>query len=120
MQILGIHHIELTVANLARSKAFYERLPGFKVVAEYPNFVMFYNGHLYLGLTDHKGKQTSDRFAETNVGLDHVSFAVKSKEDLEEAAKLYNGEIKKLSNGLYVLAFRDPDNIQLEFCWKEK
>jgi hypothetical protein len=54
------------------------------------------------------------------VGLDHVSFEVKSKEDLEEAVKIYGGKIKKLSNGLCVLAFRDPDNIQLELCWKEK
>jgi glyoxylase I family protein len=120
MKVLGIHHIELTVSDLKRSREFYEKLPGFKVVAEYPNFIMFFNGHFYLGLTDHKGKQTTQSFAETNVGLDHVSFEVKSKEDLEEAAKIYKGEIKKLSNGLYVLAFRDPDNIQLEFCWKEK
>ncbi len=120
MDILGIHHLELTVKNLERSREFYQKLPGFKVVAEYPNFIMFFNGYFYLGLTDHKEKQTTDSFKETNVGLDHVSFEVKSKEDLEEALKIYGGEINKLSNGLFVLAFRDPDNIQLEFCWKEK
>jgi catechol 2,3-dioxygenase-like lactoylglutathione lyase family enzyme len=120
MKILGIHHIELTVSDLKRSRGFYEKLPGFKVVAEYPNFIMFFNGHFYLGLTDHKQKLREKVFREANVGLDHVSFEVKSKEDLDKAAKIYGGEIKKLSNGLYILAFRDPDNIQLEFCWKEK
>ncbi len=120
MNILGIHHIELTVKDLKRSREFYGIFPGFKKVAEYPNFVMFFNGHFYLGLTDHKQKQTTSKFSETNVGLDHVSFQVQSKEDLEEALKIYGGEIKKLSNDLYVLAFRDPDNIQLELCWKGK
>lgn len=120
MQILGIHHIELTVKNLEVSRKFYEKLPGLKVVAQYPNFCMLFNGHFYLGLTDHKGKQTTESFKETNVGLDHVSFEVKSKDDLDEAKIIYGGEIKKLSNDLFVLAFRDPDNIQLELCWKEK
>jgi len=120
MTILGIHHIELTVKNLEISKKFYEKLPGFKVVAQYPNFIMFFNSYFYLGLTDHKNKQTADKFLETNVGMDHASLLVKSKDDLDEGQKLFGGEIKKLSNNLWVLAFRDPDNIQLELCWKEK
>ena len=125
MTILGIHHVELTVRDLKKSQEFYEKLPGFKKVAEYQNFIMFFNGHFYLGLTDHKNEQTTDSFTETNIGLDHVSFLVKSREDLTAALELFDneqiahGEIKKLSNNLWVLAFRDPDNIQLELCWKE-
>lgn len=119
MTIKNIHHIELTVSGLERSRKFYSQLPGFELVASYPNFYMFSCGDFYLGLTDHKGKQKEKRFDEENVGLDHVSFAVKSKRDLEEAVKIFKGEIKKLSNGLYIFAFHDPDNIQLEFCWKE-
>ena len=124
-QIAGIHHIELTVADLEGSKNFYSKLPKFKIVAEYANFVMFFNGHFYLGLTDHKGLQDQKRFNERNVGLDHLSFNVKSKKDLADALaffdkeKVSHGEIKELSNNLYILAFRDPDNIQLELSWKE-
>lgn len=126
MTIKNIHHIELTVSDLERSRGFYAKLPGFKLVASYPNFYMFACGGFYLGLTDHKGGQKEKRFNEKNVGFDHVSFAVESREDLDwaieffEKEKIEHGEIKKLSNDLFVLAFRDPDNIQLEFCLRGK
>lgn len=102
------------------SKRFYGSLPGFKCVAEYPDFVMFSVGSFYLGLTTHHKQK--EGFDETATGLDHVSFEV---ENLDLAIKFFDennikhGEIKKLSNDLYVLAFRDPDNIQLELCYKK-
>ncbi len=125
-KIKNIHHIKLTVSDLQNSIKFYHKLPGFKIVAEYPNFVMFYTGSFYLGLTDHKGQIKEKQFSEFNVGMDHVSFQVNSKEDLNNAIEFFDreniphGEIKKLSNNLYVLVFRDPDNIQLELTYKEK
>lgn len=125
MKISGIHHIELTVSNLETSKAFYKKLPGLKIVANYPGFIMFSGNGFYFGITDHKGRQKEKRFDELNVGLDHFSFSVEHKEELDEAieffdrGKIAHGEIKKLSNGQLVLAFRDPDNIQLELSWKD-
>jgi catechol 2,3-dioxygenase-like lactoylglutathione lyase family enzyme len=122
-KINKIHHVELTVRNLEISKKFYESLPGFKSVAEYPDFVMFSVGDFYLGLTTHN--KPKDIFEETITGLDHVSFEVGSRQDLDSAISFFDtnnikhGEIKKLSNDLWVLAFRDPDNIQLELCYKQ-
>ncbi len=63
-----------------------------------------------------------DRFDENRVGLDHLSFSVSSRQALDEAARVLdehgipNGGVKDLGAdfGLYILAFRDPDNIQLE------
>jgi len=62
-----------------------------------------------------------DRFDPDRVGLDHLSFGVASREDLEQAARLFNehgvthGEITRLSSfGIDVLSFEDPDGIQLE------
>jgi glyoxylase I family protein len=65
---------------------------------------------------------SGDRFDENRVGLDHISLSVRSRADLDEAARIFDergvlhGEVKDLGAGsrLYVLAFRDPDNIQLE------
>lgn len=125
MKIKGIHHIELTVSNLEKSKEFYSKLPGFKVVASYPGFIMFFCKNFYLGLTAHKEKSSKDKFDEFRTGLDHVSFEVSLKNDLNEAIKLFDkekiehGKIEKLSNNVLVLAFRDPDNIQLELAYKE-
>jgi hypothetical protein len=58
---------------------------------------------------------------EDRVGLDHLSFSVGSRDELAEAARLLeehriaHGPITDLpSFGIYILEFRDPDNIQLE------
>jgi catechol 2,3-dioxygenase-like lactoylglutathione lyase family enzyme len=63
----------------------------------------------------------SDHFDENRVGLDHISFSVGSRNELEKAIQEFDylgiphGEIKNLGGlGILVLAFRDPDNIQLE------
>ena len=62
-----------------------------------------------------------DRFDPDRVGLDHLSFSVASRDDLEQAARLFDeqgvphGEITRLpSFGIDVLPFEDPDGIQLE------
>ncbi len=62
-----------------------------------------------------------DRFDEDRVGLDHLSFNVSSKDELDAAVKLFDergvahGPITPLAGfGIYILPFRDPDNIQVE------
>jgi catechol 2,3-dioxygenase-like lactoylglutathione lyase family enzyme len=63
-----------------------------------------------------------DHFDEARIGLDHLSLQVDSRQALEQAIATFDangvshGEIKDLGegSGIYVLAFRDPDNIQLE------
>jgi hypothetical protein len=83
------------------------------------------NGSVILALTpppDPSQAIANDRFNENRVGLDHLSFRVESRKALEEAVSIFDahqvshGEIKDLGAdfGLYVLAFRDPDNIQVE------
>ena len=53
--------------------------------------------------------------------MDHNSFSVGIREDLERTMQEFNrrgiphGEIKDLGGlGILVIAFRDPDNIQLK------
>ncbi|HLD25218.1 MAG TPA: VOC family protein [Patescibacteria group bacterium] len=126
MKITGIHHVQLTVTDLKRSKDFYSKLPNFTLVANHPNFLMFFAGSFYIGMTDHKGLLREKVFNEKNTGLDHIAFEVASENDLAEALtyldieKIPHGKIKILSNGAHVLAFRDPDNIQLEFAWRKQ
>jgi glyoxylase I family protein len=71
----------------------------------------------------------ADWFTENRIGLDHLSLSVASKADLQaavgvlDAKGVSHGEtctersrsIKPLEPfGIAVLAFRDPDNIQVE------
>jgi catechol 2,3-dioxygenase-like lactoylglutathione lyase family enzyme len=132
--INGVHHLRLTVTDVNRSRQFYTGLLGFGVAAEMPpagdpsydavNAILFggavlIKGNLLLGLRPVAPR--GDRFDENRVGLDHLSFSVGSRGELEEAARLLDehnvphGAIIDLpSFGIYVMELRDPDNIQLE------
>jgi glyoxylase I family protein len=129
-----IHHLRLTVTDIKRSREFYASLLGFNVAVESPpdddpaaeaaktvlwGGVVMARGNLLLGLRPVAPKH--DRFDEDRVGLDHLSFNVASRHELDQAVTLFDqkgvphGEIKLLEGfGIYVLPFRDPDNIQIE------
>ena len=134
ISIGGIHHLRLTVTDLERSREFYTTLLGFDVAAESPppddptaaevykvlfGGVVLARGDLLMGLRPVAPED--DRFDEDRVGLDHLSFSVGDRGDLDQALALFeqrdvpHGEITALpSFGIYVLPFRDPDNIQVE------
>lgn len=129
-----IHHLRLTVTDLDRSRQFYTELLGFDVAVESPpqddpsaaeafkilfGGVVMTRGNLIMGLRPMAA--SGDRFDPNRVGLDHLSFSVTSREDLEHALRLFDergvphGQITALpSFGIDVLSFEDPDGIQLE------
>ena len=120
-----VHHLRLTVSDVERSRAFYMDVVGFQFVMDLPSGVFLSNGAVGLGLgpsPDPSRTPVSDRFDEARIGLDHLSFSVASRDELERARQLLDergvshGEITDLGDafGMYILAFRDPDNIQLE------
>jgi glyoxylase I family protein len=134
IQLGGIHHLRLTVTDIARSKAFYTGLLGFAVAVEAaassdpkadPTYPVLWGGvvmvkdNLLLGLRPVAEK--GDRFDEDRVGLDHLSFNVPDRAAMNAAIRLFDeqgvphGEVRELpSFGICVLPFRDPDNVQLE------
>lgn len=126
IQTEAIHHLTLTVTNLSRAVEFYTELLGFQKAMDLsPSRVLLANGKSILALTEAPDPAQAirdDRFNENRVGLDHLSFNVSNHTTLEEALRRFDrhgvphGEINDLGPGLgiYVLAFRDPDNIQLE------
>jgi glyoxylase I family protein len=136
VQLVGgpIHHLRLTVTDINRSREFYTGLLGLQVAVESPpaddpsaeamypvlwGGIVMVSGSLLLGLRP--VAPGGDRFDENRVGLDHLSFSVASRADLESASRMLDeqgvphGEIRRLEGfGIDILPFRDPDNIQLE------
>lgn len=122
----AVHHQTLTVSDLNRSQDFYAEILGFQKIMDLsPSRVLLSNGDAFVALSlppDPSKAVQNDVFNENRIGLDHVSFSVGSHHDLEEAVRIFDangishGEIKDLGPalGFYVLAFRDPDNIQIE------
>ena len=124
--ISAIHHISLTVGEIDRSVAWYsdvlglehlmdEKHPdggGYAVVLGKPDWSMC------VGLHIHDANE-GETFAEHRTGLDHVSFLVSSRAELDAwSARLDDLEVTHSpvsdQEGYSVLVFRDPDDIQLE------
>jgi catechol 2,3-dioxygenase-like lactoylglutathione lyase family enzyme len=119
----AVHHIALTVSDIERSVDFYSRL-GFQRVVDLPNKVLMSNGSVILAVgapPNPAQAPARDSFSENRIGLDHLSFSVNSRRDLDDAMryfeqnKLPHGGIEEMAPlGIAALAFRDPDNIQVE------
>ena len=129
----GYGHVRLTVTDVARSRAFYERVFGFPVAFEVPadadeatreSLSFLYGGVIYalpggglLGLRP--VAPAGDRFDEDRVGLDHLSLTVAGVTDLQDAVALLDeagiahGGVKDIGVAS-ILEFRDPDGIALE------
>lgn len=130
----GFAHVRLTVTDIAQSKAFYDRVFGWPIAidtsgsADEPGVrtspEKFYGGTIYqtpqgtlfglrpVGRTDFDSERT---------GLDHVSFAVATRADLDRAAEalsgadIEHGEVIEFADaGMAILSFQDPDNINIE------
>lgn len=137
----GIHHVRVTVTDIARSKTFYSRVFGREPridatehhgepgASEDPQ--RFYGGCVFeiegqlFGLRP--VADARDRFDSTRVGLDHVSFGVATKADLQAAADrldadgIANGGVVPLEGlGMSILSFQDPDDINLELVAPEE
>ncbi len=120
----GIHHIRLIVTDAVRSRDFYTSLLNFTVAAELPPGFVLTNGKMLLGITppwDTSQAIPNDRFSPNRVGLDHLSFGVTNRAELNKAAALFDehgvehGEVRDLPPfGITILSFSDPDGIQLE------
>jgi len=130
----GVHHIRLTVTDIARSREFYTSMLGFAVAVEaapsadpkadasYPVLwggCVLARGNLLLGLRP--VAPAGDSFDPNRVGLDHLSFSVGTRSELDDAVALFDsrgvahGEIADLPGfGISILPFRDPDGVQLE------
>lgn len=131
----ALHHVRITVTDLERSLAFYSGVLGFEVAARsegdpsdsavrsdpaqlYGGVVFATNGILF-GLRP--VADPGDRFDSERVGLDHVSFAVASRGDLDAAIGALDeqgvphGEVIELAGfGIAILSFEDPDGVHLE------
>ncbi|TFV60869.1 VOC family protein [Geodermatophilus sp. DF01-2] len=135
LQIGTPNHIRLTVIDVARSRAFYTEVLGFDVALDGPpdddpdgqvedllqGGVVLVNAGVMVGLRPVDAAHADDRFDPFRVGLDHLSFSVPSRADLDTALARYDergvehGPIREVPvMGMAFLAAFDPDGIAIE------
>jgi glyoxylase I family protein len=83
--------------------------------------IVLANGDLLLGLRPVDAERATDRFDPFRCGLDHLSFSVAGRADLEAAVLAFqergveHSAITDLPPfGIAVLPFKDPDGLALE------
>lgn len=130
----GFAHVRLTVTDIARSKAFYDKVFGWPTAVDASDSIdepgvkdspeKFYGGTVYQtpqGTLFGLRPSGTTGFDPQRTGLDHVSFAVASRADLARAAAalteagIRHGEVTDLTEaGIAILSFQDPDDINIE------
>jgi len=132
--ITGMHHLRLTVTDIDRSRKFYEEVLGFEPVTistGKPNDPddpdQLFGGVVYstpAGVISLRPvPDASEEFSPEHLGLEHLSFEVASRADLEsalerlEARGVPHGEIRELPLfDIAILSFSDPDGLYLELA----
>ncbi|MBE9189818.1 VOC family protein [Gloeocapsopsis crepidinum LEGE 06123] len=127
MKLGAIHHIALTVSDMKRSEAFYNRLLGFMGYEQgekTEQLILWASSHsaITISRANSQSNQKCDRYSP---GLHHLAFSADSREDVD---KLYQVLIQQQVTildppaeyeylpGYYAVYFLDPDGIKLELA----
>ena len=124
METSGLNHIIMTIKDVKISQAFYGDLLGFEIKNMADGF-FFVTGGVSIFFFPSNHPIPDDRFNEFRIGLDHLSFTAPSEAALQsltehlQAAGVETQGVETYHTGNKYVAFRDPDNIQLEY-WLPK
>lgn len=126
MEINGIAHVMLTVSRFEACAPFYRRLLtflGLKPVIDTEGMLYCVGGRTAVGIQRCDEEHAAERFVQRRVGLHHVCFRAREREDVdrlhaflqeEGATIVHPPEEGGWAPGYYSVLFEDPDGIRLE------
>lgn len=126
IEVNGNAHVILTVSQWEKAHAFYSELMpflGLHKVYDGNNFLYHVGGRTALGIQRCAPEYEGERFVQNRVGLHHMCFRARSREDVDKAAekvRAMGGFIdrgpmeREFAPGYYFFVFEDPDGIRLE------
>jgi catechol 2,3-dioxygenase-like lactoylglutathione lyase family enzyme len=119
--INGIHHVKLPVSDVARSRAWYERVLGFELAIEFVE-----DGEVR-GVALRRNdcppdialRHDPDR-AKVLAGFDALALLVPTREDvhawkaaLDDAGEPHHGVVTGHGGGVVLVGLRDPDGVEI-------
>ena len=124
--INGVAHIFLTCSRFEECRKFYREIltfMGLVPVIDVEQMLYCVGGRTAVGIEPAGAAHAKDRFVQDRVGLHHVCFRARTREDVDEFhAKLVSLGTKIVhapeggawAPGYYSVLFEDPDGIRLE------
>jgi glyoxylase I family protein len=123
----AVHHVDLTVSDLARSTDFYDRvlpLLGFRRSPSVPEGPIWAGDGVEIGLVAAHSPAKHDRFTP---GLHHLAFTAPSRAAVDEAHRALveigvaildaPADYPQYAPGYYAVFFTDPDGLKLEYVY---
>ena len=124
--LTGIHHIALNVRDLDASVHWYRDVLDFTLLLpwdtdDFDRRILGHASGVFIALTKHRHPDAETEFSERRTGIDHLALGVASMDELQAwvarldaAGVAHKGIQVTPSTGFTLVAFRDPDGIQLE------
>lgn len=125
-EINGVAHIQLCVSDMNKSLPFYSALlsaMGMKAVVQHKSHLYYVGGKTAVAISLASKEHSNSKFQQGAVGLHHICFRAKSREDVNElfnVAKQLSAKIIRepeegnFAPGYYSTLFEDPDGIRIE------
>lgn len=131
IEVLGVEHIDVTVNDLARSAAFYDKVMpalGFKRLPDNDrNNIRWANAHISFAIRPASERAEFNRY---RVGFHHLALKAKSRAAIDEFHRFLireklpvldaPAEYPQYGANYYAVFFADPDGMKLElvhFPW---
>jgi catechol 2,3-dioxygenase-like lactoylglutathione lyase family enzyme len=126
IEINGVAHIVLTVSNWGMCRPFYSALLSFlglKRVFDGKDGMYFVGGRTAIGVGPCDEKNSGMPFQQGGVGLHHICFRCRSREDVDSVYAYLKSQRAKIvrapeegpwAPGYYSCLFEDPAGIRLE------
>lgn len=132
IEVLGIEHIDLTVNDAARSRAFYDKVLGELGFRKYEgdDYIHWANAHMTIAIRAATDANRGAQFDRYRVGLHHIAFRARSRADVDDFHRFLvrervtvldsPAEYPQYGKDYYAVFFADPDGMKLElvhFPW---
>ena len=126
IEVLGVEHIDLTVNDVARSRAFYDRMLGELGFRKFEgdDYIHWANPQMTIAIREASGVHRDAQFDRYRVGLHHLALRARSRSDVDAFHNfLMNEKITVLDTpaeyphygeNYYAVFFADPDGMKLE------